>query len=430
MQRALDRPTILGQLDVGNVDNCVNIALPPTDRKEGVSPLGLSYRKTVAEFFAGIGLMRLGLEQEGWSVVFANDIDPQKFEMYRAQFPDADAHFSLENVHILAKQPAWVPEVVLATASFPCNDLSVAGSMDGLSGKQSSAFWGFVEVLRGMKKRKPPMILLENVIGFLMSHRGADFKQALQALNELGYAVDAFIINAVHFVPQSRQRLFVVGTLQSTGLEVISHFSSSLDTELRPLLLSKFIRTHNEIKWNIQPLPAVPRRSKTLEDILDDLPEDDPHWWNAERAEYLFKQMSDRHKKIATHMIQGKKWSYGTVFRRVRKGKSMGELRVDGVAGCLRTPRGGSGRQILFKAGKGKYFVRLITAREAGRLMGADNYKLTVPLNQALFGFGDAVCVPVISWIARHYLNPMAFQLMQDAPLKHRSKKLASSRNE
>jgi len=94
------------------------------------------------------------------------------------------------------------------------------------------------------------------------------------------------------------------------------------------------------------------------------------------------------------------------VFRRMRAGKSTAELRTDGIAGCLRTPKGGSGRQILFQAGFGRFAVRLITAREAARLMGADNYVITTPLNQSLFGFGDAVCVPVVSWIAEHYLNP------------------------
>jgi DNA (cytosine-5)-methyltransferase 1 len=85
----------------------------------------------------------------------------------------------------------------------------------------------------------------------------------------------------------------------------------------------------------------------------------------------------------------------------------MAELRTDGIAGCLRTPRGGSGRQILFKAGKGRYSVRLLTPRECARLMGADDYRISGSLNQALFGFGDAVCVPVIEWIAENYLNPV-----------------------
>jgi DNA (cytosine-5)-methyltransferase 1 len=127
--------------------------------------------------------------------------------------------------------------------------------------------------------------------------------------------------------------------------------------------------------------------------------------------------MSPRHRDQANRMIARSKWSYGTVFRRMRNGRSMAELRLDGIAGCLRTPRGGSGRQILFKAGKGKYHVRLLTPREAARLMGADKYKICVPLNRALFGFGDAVCVPVIEWIAKYYLNPLVNELIHSRPL-------------
>lgn len=89
----------------------------------------------------------------------------------------------------------------------------------------------------------------------------------------------------------------------------------------------------------------------------------------------------------------------------------MAELRTDGLAGCLRTPRGGSGRQILFKAGHGEYHVRLLTPRECARLMGASDFVVTVPLNQALFGFGDAVCVPAITWIAEHCLDPLMAKL-------------------
>ncbi len=110
-------------------------------------------------------------------------------------------------------------------------------------------------------------------------------------------------------------------------------------------------------------------------------------------------------------MIQGKSITYATAFRRVRNEKSMAELRTDGIAGCLRTPRGGSGRQILFKAGFGKYQVRLLTARECARLQGvADNYKIDVPLNQALFGFGDAVCIPVVEWVIDKCLDSSLVQ--------------------
>jgi DNA (cytosine-5)-methyltransferase 1 len=83
------------------------------------------------------------------------------------------------------------------------NDLSLAGARKGLHGLQSSAFWGFVDILKKMEKRKPPFVLLENVTGFLTSHGGADFRQALLALNDLGYAVDTFILDASRFVPQN-----------------------------------------------------------------------------------------------------------------------------------------------------------------------------------------------------------------------------------
>ena len=90
----------------------------------------------------------------------------------------------------------------------------------------------------------------------------------------------------------------------------------------------------------------------------------------------------------------------------------MAELRNDGIAGCLRTPRGGSGRQILIKAGYGAVKLRLLTPRECARLMGADHFVINTTLNKALFGFGDAVCVPVIAWIAENYLNPLVDEML------------------
>ena len=358
--------------------------------------------KTVAEFFAGIGLMRLGLEQAGWKTVYANDIDEKKQEMYVSHF-GKDGTFDLGDIHKIDIRR--VPSVGLATASFPCNDLSLAGGRKGLAGEQSSAFWGFVETLRKLGARKPPIVLLENVAGFLTSHGGEDFRDALLALNALGYGVDAFIIDAVRFVPQSRVRLFVVGTLCDETHRV-AESPSIFESEHRPAALADFILWHPEIRWRFRELPPLPKSCRKLPQILDDLPQNSALWWSAPRANYLLEQMSLRHRAVADAMIAGKAASFATVFRRVRNGRSMAELRADGIAGCLRTPRGGSGRQILFAAGRGRFAVRLLTPRECARLMGADLFHIEVPSNQALFGFGDAVCVPVIEWIAENYLNP------------------------
>ena len=365
---------------------------------------------TFAEFFAGIGLMRLGLEQEGWTAVFANDIVEDKYEMYRAQFGNGDAHFVLGDIHDL--DSTQIPKVAMATASFPCNDLSLAGMRKGLGGKQSSAYWGFVRILDEMGNRRPPIVLLENVAGFLTSHGGRDFQAALLALNRLGYATDAIIIDAARFVPQSRVRLFVVGILRNSRADwKIRESMKFYESSVRPRALADFIFTHPEIVWEIRSLPPLPNSSPALSDIVEKLPDDSGFWWNEERRDYLVSQMSEKHTRQLRQMMDAQSWSYGTVFRRVRKGQSMAELRNDGIAGCLRTPRGGSGRQILLQAGYGKVNVRLLTPRECARLMGADDFMIRAPLNQALFGFGDAVCVPVIRWIAKHYLNPLVKEI-------------------
>lgn len=399
-----------------DLEGCIGMALNIV--KNGVKPSLFSYLPELkfAEFFAGIGLMRMGLENQGWSLAFANDIDPQKEQMYKAHFGD-DQHFVLRDIHQLSSDR--VPTVALATASFPCNDLSLAGARNGLKGEHSSAFWGFIRILKDLGWRKPPIVLLENVTGFLTSHDGEDFRQALVALNSLGYTVDAFILDAARFVPQSRPRLFVVAILETDiKSSQISETPGFYESDVRPAALAKFILTHPEIQWNIRNLPSQPIAQSKLETVLEDLSEEAPEWWSVERAEYLLNQMSVRHRAIADRMIAGSEWSYGTVFRRVRNSKSMAELRTDGIAGCLRTPRGGSGRQILFKAGQGRYFARLLTPRECARLMGADSYTINVPLNQALFGFGDAVCVPVIEWIAKFYLNPVVNELIRGRALR------------
>ena len=390
----------------GQKFNSVNRCIPATCR-----PSRLPYNKrkptrslplTAAEFFAGIGLGRLALQNHGWHVLWANDIDPDKAQMYHANFGPNDLHVG--DVHLVPAND--IPPCTLYTASFPCNDLSIAGAMAGLNGKESGAFWGLIKILRDKGDDRPPLVLLENVVGFLQSNNGKDLETALLALNDLGYSVDAMILNAKHWVPQSRARLFIVAK-HDTGAE---RNPLAMETDARPEALSEFINLNPHIRWDIRELPRLPKPKRFLEDIVEDLPDDDPHWWSRDRCEYFYNQLSERHLHLARVMRGVKRMSYATAFRRVRNGRSMAELRTDKIAGCLRTPRGGSGRQILFKAGFGKYQVRLLTARECARLQGVpDSYDLEgIPLNQALFGFGDAVCVPAVEWIAKHYLTPVA----------------------
>lgn len=162
----------------------------------------------VAEFFAGIGLVRTALEQSGWRVVFANDIEPFKHAIYAANFDTGD--FVLGDVRKV--RGCEIPDIELATASFPCTDLSLAGGRRGLDGAASGMFWEFARVLDEMGERRPVAVLLENVPAFATSKGGADLTAAIERLNDLGYSCDLIVGDARDFVPQSRQRLFIVGS--------------------------------------------------------------------------------------------------------------------------------------------------------------------------------------------------------------------------
>src|SRR5258708_20484699 len=118
-------------------------------------------------------------------------------------------------------------------------------------------------------------------------------------------------------------------------------------------------------------------------------------------------EMHPEHLRRITLLKKGADISVGTIYRRVRQGKSRCEIRTDGWADCLRTTRGGSSRQIGFTAGNGKTRMRWMTPREYARLQGCPNYPINVERNEALWGFGDAVCVPVISWIAENVLTQL-----------------------
>lgn len=402
---------------IGNLNWCISEVERAMSNGKITSPIANVAEMTFIDYFAGIGLMQMGLEHQGWKLLMSNDIDANKYEMYSDQFNRYTETYVVDDIYQV--NPSTIPSATLATASFPCNDLSLAGGREGLDGKQSSAFWGLIRILKRLKDRKPPIVLLENVLGFLSSKNGSDFAEALLAMNNLGYTVDAFILDAAWFLPQSRKRLFVVCLLESDNWSHrVSETLSFYESPTRPKKLAEYILQYPEIRWNIRKLPMPPHNSASLASIISDLPEESSYWWNRNRSEYLLSQMSDRHLKIAEEMINSNVWSYGTVFRRVRNGITRAELRSDGIAGCLRTPKGGSAKQILFKAGFGKYAARLLTPRECARLMGADDYNIKVPDNQAYYGFGDAVCVPVVEWIAKYYLNPVVTEMLRNRPLE------------
>jgi DNA (cytosine-5)-methyltransferase 1 len=366
------------------------------------------------EFFAGIGLMREGLAREGFRAVYANDNDPAKKALYLHNAPEDAAIFDDRDIHQV--QASDLPPAAIATASFPCTDLSLAGAQKGLSrDTRSGAYLRFIDLLEELGDRRPPLVLLENVVGLLQARAGQDFETCLQLLAGLGYRLDTFIVDACHFVPQSRPRLFVVGMLDRLAPPGPWLDPVLCAGPLRPDRLAGFIAGHASLPWALRPEPPLPRRTTTLRDIIEDPSEGDAAWFEPARVEKLLGQMSPRHRREADAMRASKRSEYGAIFRRMRNGHSMAELRTDGLAGCLRTPRGGSARQMLLRAGRGRFDARLLSARECARLMGAPDFRLAddVRVNQALWGFGDAVCVDVVAWIARQWLTPAITEMIR-----------------
>lgn len=363
---------------------------------------------TVAEYFAGIGLMRMGFESVGWRVIWANDISAKKFEMYGAFFPDATDHYVVGSIFDI--DPDSVPPTALATCSFPCIDLSLAGNMGGIRGRHSSAFWGFINILKAQGDHSPPFVIIENVPGWLHSNQGADFRVTIEALNNLGYACDVFTLDAIRFRPQSRMRVFLIGAKFNDNEDwhrIVNRSHSLLSKRLKASILANI-----DLRWFYNDIPKPPGPfTSGLSGIVENLNDSDERWWSDEEVNRHLQMMDQAHYQRVLQISARNEISYRTFFRRIRKGQQRAEVRNDDLSGCLRTAIGGSGKQFLVSAGKGKIKMRAMTPREYARLQGVpDEFPITVNGVQALTGFGDAVCVPAIKWIAQNALNPLAKQ--------------------
>ena len=363
----------------------------------------MTHQPAFAEFFAGIGLVRLALEQAGWRCVFANDIDPKKATIYRQNFPADELVVS----DIFTLDIADIPrEADLWTASFPCIDLSLAGNRAGLDGAHSGAFWGFMRLLRAAhaEGRGPSRVLLENVVGFATSGGGADLAAALSAVADLGYRSDVLVVDARHFTAQSRPRLFVVAELATVSEPVVRPERATWrQPALRPAAIERFMARYPDLSWGALDLHDLPWQGPPLASIIEPLAAAAPAWWPDEAVERLLAAMTAANRARLGAMLARPTAEYGTVYRRVRGGVTRPELRWDGLAGCLRTPRGGSSKQFLLVTEGGRVRVRHLTVRECARLQGVpDDFRFDVPANQAWFGLGDAVCVPVVRWLVSH----------------------------
>ena len=355
------------------------------------------YMPRAAEFFAGIGLVRMALEEAGFRVVFANDNSAKKRDLYELNFGGAE--FLLADVRAISGTA--VPDVDVATASFPCTDLSLAGGRAGLRGPESGLLSEFFRVLEEMAERRPGVVLLENVSGFATSNGGGDIVATLEALNALGYYCDVISLDARRFVPQSRPRLFLIAAAEPPA-SALQHWPGA---PLRPRWASRLLEANGHLRMFSLPVPPPERASDTLEDVVEAVDPTDESWWDAERTERFTSSLSPANAGRAAALQASPTPAHATAYRRTRAGKAVWELRGDNISGCLRTTRGGSSKQALVEGGGGNLRVRWMTAKEYARLQGAPTFQWGAASDlQARSALGDAVCVPAVNWLARNYL--------------------------
>lgn len=363
---------------------------------------------TYYEFFAGGGMARAGLGQ-GWRCLFANDFDPKKGVAYADNW--GDDHLTVGDVW--AVTPEQLPgRADLAWASSPCQDVSMAGKRAGLSGKRSSAFWGFWRLIEALDKqgRAPRTVVLENVVGLLNSRGGGDFTALCETLSRQGWRFGAVEADAAMFTPQSRPRMFLILTRGAPPAHLVQpapaapfHGRRVVEAQAR---LPQEVRT-NWVWWR---LAVPPARNQDLAAILE--PDEAVDWHDEEATAKLLGQLSPVHRgKLMAATAAGER-RVGAVFRRMRiedgQQHQRAELRFDGLAGCLRTPGGGSSRQMLVICDGPRVRSRALSPREGARLMGLpDSYRLPKRHTAALHLIGDGVAAPVVRHLAEQLLEPL-----------------------
>jgi DNA (cytosine-5)-methyltransferase 1 len=317
--------------------------------------------------------------------------------VYRANHPRHVFH--LGSIDVVKGQ--HLPPATLSWASFPCQDLSLAGNLKGIASTRSGLVWRWLRIMDEMPER-PPIVAAENVVGLVAAHEGVHYRQLHTALVARGYRVGALLLDAVHWTPQSRPRIFVIGVNHKVDVADVSTAAPSWH---HPQVIQRIV--HNLPRWVWWRLPPPARRVRPLASLIDFQAACDAQ----ERAHHNLSLIPSRHReRLTSALLSGEKVFPG--YKRTRNGRQVLELRFDGVAGCLRTPEGGSSRQLLVLAQDGVLRTRLLTVRETARLMGAPKrYKIPGSYNDAYKAMGDAVSVPVVRYLARHLLAPLAQRL-------------------
>ena len=160
----------------------------------------------VFSMFSGIGGFDLAMRNLGHEIVGACEIDKYAQQVYRKQFPGVPIHDDASKV-----QAESLPQFDVLCGGFPCQAFSIAGKRRGFSDTRGSLFF---EIARIAKEKQPSILFLENVKGLFSHDKGETFRTILNSLDEVGYDVEWQLHNSKHFVPQNRERVFIIGHLR------------------------------------------------------------------------------------------------------------------------------------------------------------------------------------------------------------------------
>lgn len=368
---------------------------------------------TYYDFFAGGGMAGFGLGSN-WDCLFANDIDAKKAASYRANHHGGQELLLKDVAQVTLDELPGSPDLVWA--SFPCQDLSLAGNGAGLAGKRSGMFKPFWQLMRSLHAdgRGPKIIALENVYGAITSNGGRDFATLAAAFSGLGYKFGAVVVDAVHFLPQSRPRFFMVGVRGDLTIPDGNTTDGPCAMWHPPALIEgcNLLSQTAASRWRWWNLPTPPARNTNLAALIDEKPTG-VKWHTKAETKYLLDMMTDHNRKKVEAAKQCEERVVGTIYRRTRADadgvkRQRAEVRFDQIAGCLRTPAGGSSRQTIMLVEGNKVRSRLLSTREAASLMGLpETYILPERYNDAYKLAGDGVAAPVVRHLAEAIFEPI-----------------------
>jgi DNA (cytosine-5)-methyltransferase 1 len=161
---------------------------------------------TFFDLFAGVGGFRLGMEKAGHTCVGSCEWDKYSRETYKKNFGSYPEYDDAKDLH-----PQSLPSFDVLCAGFPCQAFSIAGKRLGFEDTRGTIFF---EIARIAKEKRPSYLFLENVKGLLSHDKGRTFSTIISTLDEMGYDAEWQVLNSKYFVPQNRERIFIIGHLR------------------------------------------------------------------------------------------------------------------------------------------------------------------------------------------------------------------------